>query len=46
MEQHGNTTKYNMESVLAQNIKSSRYYISKALDKDSVHEVIDEIYNS
>lgn len=46
MEQYGNTSTYNLESVLVQNIKNSHYYIKKALDLDSVHEVIDEIYET
>ncbi|KAL4524470.1 hypothetical protein Ndes2526B_g00475 [Nannochloris sp. 'desiccata'] len=46
MEQYGNASTFNLESVLVQNIKSSHYYIKKALDLDSVHEVIDEIYET
>lgn len=44
MEQYGNKSTYNLESVLVKNIKDSLYYAKKALDLDSVHEVIDEIY--
>ena len=44
MEQYGNSTTFNMENVLVQNIKSSLYYAKNALDLDTVHEVIDEIY--
>ena len=46
MEQYGNTGTFNLESVLVQNIKNSHYYIKKALDIDSVHELIDEIWNT
>ena len=45
MEQYGNTTTYNMEPVLLQNIKSSQYWAASALGLESVDEVIDEIYN-
>jgi len=44
MEQYGNKSTFNLESVLVQNIKNSLYYVKKALDLDHVHEVIDEIY--
>jgi len=46
MEQYGNISTFNLESVLVQNIKSSHYYIKKALDLDTVLDVIDEIYES
>lgn len=46
MEQYGNTSTYNMESVLVQNIKSSPYYVKKAMDLDNAHEIIDEIYET
>lgn len=46
MQQYGNTTTYNLESVLLQNIKNSHFYIKKALDLDNVHELIDEIYET
>ena len=46
MEQHGNTTTYNLESVLVQNIKTSPYYIKKAFDLENTHELIDEIYET
>lgn len=46
MEQYGNTTTYNLESVLVQNIKTSPYYIRKAMDLDNAYEVIDEIYET
>ena len=46
MEQHGNASTYNLESVIVQNIKSSHYYITKAVPLDTVHEIIDEIYNT
>ena len=46
MEQYGNTSTFNLENVLVQNIKNSHYYIKKALDLENVHEVIDEIYNT
>ena len=46
MEQYGNTTTYNLESVLLQNIKSSPYFVKKAMDLDTVYEIIDEIYET
>jgi pre-mRNA-splicing factor 38B len=46
MQQYGNTTTFNLESVLLQNIKNSHFYIKKALDLDNVHELIDEIYET
>lgn len=44
MEQYGNKSTFNLESVLVQNIKNSLYYVKKALDLENVYEVIDEIY--
>ena len=46
MEQYGNTSTFNLESVLVQNIKISPYFIRKAVDLESVYEVIDEIYDT
>lgn len=46
MEQYGNKSTFNFDSVLVQNIKNSHYYIKQALDLDSVHEIIDEIYDT
>lgn len=46
MEQYGNTSTFNIENVLVQNIKSSDYYVRKVLELESVYEVVDEIYNT
>jgi hypothetical protein len=46
MEQYGNTATYNLESVLVQNIKTSHYFVKQAMDCDTTHDVIDEIYET
>lgn len=46
MEQHGNTTTFNLESVLRQNILDSRYYCNTVVTLSSWQEVVDEIYYS
>lgn len=46
MEQYGNATTFNLETVLVQNIKNSPYYARKALDLDNAYEIIDEIYTT
>ena len=44
MEQYGNTTTYNMESVLRKNIVDSEYYRDTCMKLNSWEEVVDEIY--
>lgn len=46
MEQYGNSNTFNIESVLIQNIKESHYFAKKAMDCDTVYDVIDEIYET
>jgi len=46
MEQHGNTTTYNVENVLRQNIINSDYYNKTCLKLSSWDEVVDEIYEN
>jgi hypothetical protein len=44
MEQYGNTTTYNLENVLYQNIKTSLYWNRRAKDIADYDELVDEIY--
>ena len=46
MEQYGNVSTYNIESVLVQNIKESHYFVKQAMDCDTVYDLIDEIYET
>lgn len=46
MEQHGNTTTYNLESVLRQNILNSDYYTKTVVNLTSWQDVVDEIFYS
>ena len=44
MEQYGNTTTFNLESVLLQNIKRSQYWEKRVGAIMDVAELIDEIW--
>jgi hypothetical protein len=44
MEQYGNTTTYNLESVLLQNIKRSLYWERRAKNIVDWNELVDEIF--
>lgn len=46
MEQHGNTTTFNLESVLRQNILNSDYYQKTVVTLTSWQDVVDEIFYS
>jgi len=46
MEQYGNTTTYNVESVLRKNIVDSEYYRDTCLKLTTWEELVDEIYYS
>jgi hypothetical protein len=44
VEQYGNTTTYNMDTVLRANILASQYFQQSAARLESWQEVVDEIY--
>lgn len=44
MQQYGNQTTFNLESVLAANLASSRY--SAGLERLSFDELLDEMYDN
>lgn len=44
LEQYGNTTTFNLENVLRQNILTSSYYKQSALPIDNWADLVDEIY--
>ena len=44
MEQYGNTTTYNLETVLRENIIRSQYWEKTCIDLEGWQEVVDEIY--
>ena len=44
LEQHGNLTTYNLESVLHSNLASSRY--SAGLERLEFNELLDEMYSN
>jgi pre-mRNA-splicing factor 38B len=46
MDQYGNTTTFNIETVLMQNIKNNSYYQRTAFDIDTVTDLIDAVYES
>jgi len=46
MEQYGNTTTYNVESVLQKNVVNSEYFRDTCMKLSSWEEVVDEIYYS
>jgi pre-mRNA-splicing factor 38B len=46
MEQHGNTTTFNIENVLFQNIQRSLYYKETAELLETADHVIDESYDN
>ncbi|KAL4854361.1 Pre-mRNA splicing factor SR-like 1 [Chlorella vulgaris] len=46
MEQYGNTSTFNLESVLLQNIKRSQYWEKRAKDIADYDELVDEIYET
>ena len=46
MEQHGNTTTFNLENVLYQNIQRSLYYTESCAELENVEQCIDEIYDN
>lgn len=46
MEQYGNTSTYNMESVLRKNIVDSEYYRDTCMKLATWGQVVDEIYYS
>lgn len=46
MEQYGNTTTYNVESVLQKNIVNSEYFRDTCMKLSTWEEVVDEIFYS
>ena len=46
MEQYGNTSTYNMESVLRKNIVDSEYYRDTCMKLTTWAQVVDEIFYS
>ena len=46
MEQYGNTTTYNMESVLRKNIVDGEYYRDTCMKLKTWEELVDEIFYS
>jgi hypothetical protein len=46
MEQHGNTTTYNVENVLRQNIQSSEYFSKTCQEMTVFEHIVDEIYEN
>jgi hypothetical protein len=44
MEQYGNTTTFNLETVLRENIIRSQYWEKTCIDLEGWQEVVDEIY--
>lgn len=46
MEQYGNQTTFNLESVLLQNIKRSQYWEKRAKDIADWSELVDEIFET
>ncbi|GAB4814832.1 hypothetical protein N2152v2_001878 [Parachlorella kessleri] len=46
MEQYGNTSTYNLETVLRENIIRSQYWEKTCIDLEGWQEVVDEIYYS
>ena len=46
LEQYGNTTTYNVESVLQKNIANSEYFRDTCTKLSTWEEVVDEIYYS
>lgn len=44
MEQYGNQTTYNLETVLQQNIRNADFYRNDCLKLNSWNDVIDQIY--
>lgn len=44
LEQYGNTSTFNLENVLRQNILTSSYYKQSALPIDNWADLVDEIY--
>lgn len=44
LEQYGNTTTYNLETVLRENIIRSQYWEKTCLDLEGWQEVVDEVY--
>lgn len=43
MEQYGNVSTFNIESVLYQNIQNSEYYKNNCVKLSAVDELIDEV---
>ena len=46
MEQYGNTTTYNVESVLQKNVVNSEYFRDTCMKLSTWEEVVDEIFYS
>ena len=46
MQQYGNTTSFNIENVLTQNIINSDYFRRQCIDKKTWEELVDEIYDN
>lgn len=46
MDQYGNTTTYNLETVIVSNIKRSDYWERRASKIGDVLELIDEVYEA
>ena len=44
MEQYGNTTTYNIENVLYQNIIQSEYYTKTCMKLETWEAIVDEIF--
>ncbi len=43
MEQYGNTSTYNIETVLYQNVQNSEYYKNNCVKLSAIDELIDEV---
>lgn len=46
MDQYGNTTTFNLETVIVSNIKRSDYWERRASKIGDVLELIDEVYEA
>lgn len=43
MEQYGNTSTYNIETVLYQNVQNSEYFKNNCVKLSAIDELIDEV---
>ncbi len=46
MQQYGNTTSFNIENVLVQNIINSDYFRRQCIDLKTWEEIVDEIFDN